>query len=80
LPCFLCPCQSSINTSLKGFILYRRITCETTLPFTGGFGTLELLDNHEFCTLIISDPFSHWEYAFRRSLHIVTMERYENLT
>jgi hypothetical protein len=50
------------------------------LPFTGGFGTLELLDNQEFCTLIISEPFSHWEYAFRRSLHIVTTEGCDNLT
>jgi hypothetical protein len=50
------------------------------IPFTGGFRTLELLDNQEFCTLIISEPFSHWEYAFRRSLHIVTTEGCDNLT
>lgn len=46
---------------------------EIILPFaTGGFGTVELLDNQDFWTSIISEPFSHLEYAFRRSLHIVT--------
>jgi hypothetical protein len=44
-------------------------------PFTGDLGTLVALANHEFCTLIISVPFSHLEYAFSRSLHIFTRIR-----
>uniref|UniRef100_A0A453IRJ6 Uncharacterized protein n=1 Tax=Aegilops tauschii subsp. strangulata TaxID=200361 RepID=A0A453IRJ6_AEGTS len=44
------------------------LRCGLSATFTGDFETLDALDSQEFCTLIISVPFSHLEYAFSRSL------------